>query len=241
MRRRIRTACSACAAAGGVRRARVSLARARVGHRGARNIRDVSLRVANVNSATLWFGSQSVPLDGKSNMLLRYRGPRRTFPYISAADVLSGAAAAGAFKDKIVFVGTTALGTREVVSTPLDTLFAGVEVQATVADNLLQQDYIRRPEYGVARRDAGRAGVGVVASLLVARFGLAWGGASVAAICRRLGRRGRADVGHRRVPFAAVSDAGTDLLARLDCRRQVRARAPPRGPGRSRQGRPRSA
>ena len=46
----------------------------------ARNIHDVSLRVGNVNSATLWFGSQSVPLDGKSNMRLRYRGPRADFP-----------------------------------------------------------------------------------------------------------------------------------------------------------------
>ena len=96
-----------------------------------------------------------MPLDGKSNLLLRYRGAKRTFPYVSAADVLSGKTPAGAFADKIVFVGTTALGTREVVATPLDTLFAGVEVQATVADNLLQQDFIRRPEYGVARRDAG--------------------------------------------------------------------------------------
>ena len=93
---------------------------------------------------------RSVPLDGKSNLLLRYRGEKRTFPYVSAADVLSGLAGAGTFKDKLVFVGTTALGTREVVATPLDTLFAGVEVQATVADNLLQQDFIHRPEHGVA-------------------------------------------------------------------------------------------
>ena len=50
----------------------------------------------------------------------------------SAADVLSGAAPARMLRDKIVFVGTTALGTREVVATPLDTLFAGVEVQATI-------------------------------------------------------------------------------------------------------------
>ena len=39
--------------------------------------------------------------------------------------------------------------TREVVATPLDTLFTGVEVQATVADNLLQQDFVRRPEHAV--------------------------------------------------------------------------------------------
>ena len=64
---------------------------------------------------------------------------------------------AAALRDKIVFVGTTALGTREVVATPLDTLFAGVEVQATVADNLLQQDFIHRPEHGAIARDADRA------------------------------------------------------------------------------------
>ena len=147
----------------------------------ARNIHDVSLRVGNVNSATLWFGSQSVPLDGKSNMRLRYRGPRRTFQYVSATDVLSGEIAPDTFKDKIVFVGTTALGTREVVSTPIDTLFAGVEVQATVADNLLQQDYIRRPEYGSAIETLGVLIVGILVSLLVAQFGLAWGGATIAA------------------------------------------------------------
>ena len=57
---------------------------------------------------------------------------------------MSGRTPPDALRDKIVFVGTNALGTREVVATPLDTLFAGVEVQATVADNLLQQDFISR-------------------------------------------------------------------------------------------------
>ena len=57
-------------------------------------------------------------------------------------------------------VGTTALGTREVVATPLDTLFVGVEVQATVADNLLQHDFIGRPEHGVAIETQLVAGTG---------------------------------------------------------------------------------
>ena len=77
------------------------------------------------------------------------RGEKRSFPYLSAADVLSGAVPREALRDKIVFVGTTALGTREVVATPLDTLFAGVEGQATVADNLLQQDFLRRSPVGL--------------------------------------------------------------------------------------------
>jgi HD-GYP domain-containing protein (c-di-GMP phosphodiesterase class II) len=139
----------------------------------------MALRVANVNASTLAFGATAVPLDGKSNLLLRYRGPKRTFPYISAVDVLRGNVPAETFKDKIVLVGTTALGTREVVSTPLDTLFAGVEVQATVADNLLQHDFIRRSEYAVAWETQLVIGLGLVSALVVRRFGLAWGAAVV--------------------------------------------------------------
>jgi adenylate cyclase len=147
----------------------------------ALGLRDVALQIANVNTASLVLDSRRVPLDGKSNLLIRYRGPKRTFPYVSAADVLSGVATATDFKDKLVFVGTTALGTREVVATPLDTLFAGVEVQATAADNLLQQDFLRRPEYGITLEAQTVLGLGIVAMLLVSRFGLAWSAAGVAA------------------------------------------------------------
>ena len=142
--------------------------------------KNVTLRVANVNSSALQLDAESVPLDGKSNLLLRYRGPKRTFPYISAVDVLRGQAGTDTFKDKIVLVGTTALGTREVVSTPLDTLFAGVEVQATLADNLLQKDFIRRPEYAAALETQLVIGLGLIAALIVRRFGLAWGAVAVA-------------------------------------------------------------
>ena len=145
-------------------------------------VTDVALRVNNVNSASLLNGSTVVPLDGKSNLLVRYRGAKRAFPYVSAADVLSGQARADAFKDKIVFIGTTALGTREVVATPLDVLFAGVEVQATVADNLLRQDFIRRPEAGVTLETEAVLALGVAAVLLIGRLGIAWGSVAGAAV-----------------------------------------------------------
>jgi len=138
---------------------------------GARN---AVLRVADVNSSTLTLGGLRVPLDGKSNLLLRYRGARRVFPYVSAADVLNGSAPAGVFRDKLVLVGTTALGTREVVSTPLDTLFAGVEVQATMADNLIQQDSVHRPSYAAALETEVVVALGILLILLVRRFGLNW-------------------------------------------------------------------
>jgi len=137
--------------------------------------KDISLHVANVNAASLRIGDRIVPVDGKSNLLVRYRGRKKTFPYLSAADVMNGRLDPEAVRGKIVFVGTTALGTREVVATPLDTLFAGVEVQATVADNLLEQSYIRRSPLGAMLESSAALVLGLTIAMLVAAAGVAAG------------------------------------------------------------------
>jgi adenylate cyclase len=134
--------------------------------------RHVALHTVNAHASSLHVGDRGVRLDGKANLLLRYRGPKRTFDYVSAADVMTGHVAPGAFAGKIVFVGTTALGTREVVSTPLDTLFTGVEVQATAADNLLQGDFLWRPDAGVALETVGVFVLGLFVVLVARRFGV---------------------------------------------------------------------
>jgi CHASE2 domain-containing sensor protein len=143
--------------------------------------RDVALRVDNANTSALSLGGRVFALDGKSNLLVRYRGKKNAFRYVSAADIMQGRVAPGTFKDTLVMVGTTALGTREVVATPLDTLFVGVEVQATVADNLLQHDGFARPEHGIAIETQLVLAFGVLATLLVRRIGAAWGTAAAVA------------------------------------------------------------
>ena len=135
----------------------------------------LALRIANVNTVTLSLGDQIVPLDGKSNLLLRYRGKKKTFPYISAADVLGNDLPPDTFRNKVALVGATALGTRDVVATPFDTVFTGIEVQATVADNLLRQDPIRRTESAAALEAQTALFAGVALTLLVGRAGLFWG------------------------------------------------------------------
>ena len=147
--------------------------------------RDLTLHVTHNNASTLAASNPdgtewSVPLDARGNLLLRYRGRKRTFEYVSAVDVLKGYVGPGTFRNKLVLVGTTALGTREVVSTPHDTLFTGVEVQATIADNLLQRDFISRPSYGVAIETLTVLLLGILATLFVSRFGLT-SGATLAA------------------------------------------------------------
>jgi adenylate cyclase len=140
------------------------------------------VRIANANTVSLSLGDRWVPLDGKSHILVRYRGVKRTFPYVSAIDVLQAKADPAAFTDRIVFIGTTALGTREVVATPVDTLFAAVEVQATVADNLLRGDVLWRPEHAIGIETASVVVAGGLAVLLISGIGLI-AGSAVAVAC----------------------------------------------------------
>jgi adenylate cyclase len=141
----------------------------------ATGLRAVALRTDNPNSTSLLFDKGSVPLDGRSNLLVRYRGRKRAFPYVSAASVIRNQHDPAIFRNAIVFVGTTALGTREVVSTPFDTRFAGVEVHATVADNLLHRDFLSRPQNAPSLEMIMVLVLGIAITLLVARVGLVLG------------------------------------------------------------------
>lgn len=87
-----------------------------------------------------------VPLTGKGQMTVHFRGPRQTFPYFSAADILAGRVQPDALKGKIAFIGTSAAGLKDIRATPMDQVYPGVEVHATVLDNLLQKDFLREPE-----------------------------------------------------------------------------------------------
>ena len=137
--------------------------------------RSIALHVSTVNDAELLVDDVRIPLDARSSLLLRYRGEKRTFRYVSAADVMNRQTPADAIRDKIVFVGTNALGTREVVATPLDTLFAGVEVQATVADNLLQRDFISRSAVTRVAEIAAVLAAGTGVAVLFATAGIVAG------------------------------------------------------------------
>jgi response regulator RpfG family c-di-GMP phosphodiesterase len=58
-------------------------------------------------------------------------------------------------------------------------LFAGVEVQATVADNLLANDPLGRPVHASAVETELVVALGLVASVLIARVGPSWGAIGV--------------------------------------------------------------
>lgn len=64
--------------------------------------------------------------------------------YVPAHKVLDKTLPQEAIKDKIVFVGTSAVGLKDIRSTPLDTFIPGVEVHLNIVDQILQSNYLTR-------------------------------------------------------------------------------------------------
>ena len=89
----------------------------------------------------------SVPIDQHGQMLIKFRGPKSTYDYISAADILNSSVSSERLKGRIVFVGTSAAGLKELLNTPFGPIFPGVEVHATAVDNLLTGDFISTPSW----------------------------------------------------------------------------------------------
>ena len=72
-----------------------------------------------------------------------FHGPGFSFPYISAADILEDRVPAEQLAGRIAFVGTSAVGLRDIRSTPLDPNMPCVEVHATIVDNILTGQTVR--------------------------------------------------------------------------------------------------
>jgi adenylate cyclase len=92
-------------------------------------------------------GGVRVPVDRDVTALVPYRGGERSFPYVSAADVLSGKASRVDLEGKIVLVGSTAPGLNDLRSAPVGSVFPGVEIHANLISGMLDGRIKQMPPY----------------------------------------------------------------------------------------------
>ncbi len=145
---------------------------------------------ADGGALELQVGAETIPLDAQGNLLLRFRGGRGSFPYLSAAAVLDGSADPQALRGRVAILGTSAAGLKDLHATPLDPAFPGPEVHAVAVDTILRGDFLRHPPAArpwelLAALAAGalttlvlaRSGAFAALPLLVAGSAALWGGA----------------------------------------------------------------
>lgn len=114
-------------------------------------------------------GSRTTPTDLNGRVVLNYRN--KPFPTLSASDVLAGRFNGADVANRIVFVGASAAGLNDLVTTPMGSSFPGVEVHATAADNLLAGDVLLEPPGFYYVQLAAVMLTGLLATLLVGWLG----------------------------------------------------------------------
>jgi len=92
-------------------------------------------------------GPVTIPVDDNVSALIPYRGKRGSFKYISLADVYYDKVPKAELKDKIALIGTTAPGLLDLRSTPVGSVYPGVEIHANMITAMLDGNFKQRPPY----------------------------------------------------------------------------------------------
>lgn len=111
------------------------------------NSHNKMVRINEIGISQVFTEPFEIPTDTSGRFLVNYRGPSNTFPHYSISDILNGRTPKNTFKDKIVLVGATAVGTYDMRVSPFESVFPGVEVHASVIDNVLRKDYLISPDW----------------------------------------------------------------------------------------------
>lgn len=110
---------------------------------GAGVLRAFGYELSTLYNSTLKF--DEIPRDRFNQLIIHYPGtPGSTFETVTVSDLLADRVDPSIIKDRVVFVGSTALDLHDhqMVPTSLGTPMAGVEVHASLANTLLTRNWL---------------------------------------------------------------------------------------------------
>ncbi len=102
----------------------------------------IVLNLAEYGADGVTLDKLTIPTDEHGRMLVNYLGPAKTIPHYSVSDLLAGRLAAENFRGKIVLIGATATGVYDMRVTPFSAVYPGIEIHATVIDNILHRNFL---------------------------------------------------------------------------------------------------
>src|SRR5579871_930744 len=108
---------------------------------------DIKAMESTGGLAALEIGSVDLPVDNEGATFIPFRGPRGSFRYVSACDVVAGSAPLSALRGKIVLVGSSAPGLFDLRATPVAFAMPGVEMHANVIAGMLDHRIKALPSY----------------------------------------------------------------------------------------------
>ncbi|MDR0826469.1 MAG: adenylate/guanylate cyclase domain-containing protein [Desulfovibrio sp.] len=109
--------------------------------------RNLFLNFASGGLESIKVGKYTIPVGPDGRYTIPYKGGAHTFPYYSAKDILDDAVPAEKLAGRIAFLGTSAPGLMDIRVSPLDRVYPGVEVHASVLDSILAENFLLTPSW----------------------------------------------------------------------------------------------
>ena len=102
---------------------------------------NLSYNKIKLSKREISIGTTFIPTDEKFIYSLHYLKKLRTIPYIKMTDIMNNTSKIN-MKGKIVLIGVTATGLHDYRPTPISPAMPGVEIEATIVNNLLTKNFI---------------------------------------------------------------------------------------------------
>ncbi len=123
--------------------------------------------------ASVKTGRAVIPTDAQGRVWLRDSG-FQTERFYPAWKILERDYAPELFENAIVLIGTSAAGLRDLRTTPLNPVAAGVEVHAQLLEQVLLGQFLHRPDWAPGAEWIYLALLGLIMIFMTARVGAAW-------------------------------------------------------------------
>jgi len=107
--------------------------------------------------------------DARGRLVL-YDSGHREERFVSARAVLKDEVAPDKLDGHVVFIGTSAIGLKDIRSTPVDDAAPGVEVHAQLAEQMIEQEFLARPDFADGAEFLYLAAIGALFVFLLPRL-----------------------------------------------------------------------
>lgn len=115
-------------------------------------------------------GGAMIPTERDGRFWVYYRSAIAK-NYLSAVDILEERLAEGSLKDKLVLIGSSAIGLQDIRATPISAATPGVEVHAQLLETIIGNQQLTRPHLALGIEVVAGLVLGLMMIILVPRLG----------------------------------------------------------------------
>jgi len=135
--------------------------------------KSIAVRSDAAGISSIIVGNRRIPTDDSGRVWIHFARATKD-RYVSAADILNGRVRPQQIDGKMVFIGTSAPGLRDLRATPLALSVPGVEMHAQILETVLGGATLTRPNYAVGIELTVMVLAGLLMVVLVPILGPRW-------------------------------------------------------------------